>query len=417
MSQGGRIVVVGGRVSGLLTAALLARSGEEVVVLERAALGAPTVSIALICPDTLAVFDQIGFGVRLDAMGFTRIGQLSFEILPNVRITGSFPQSFRRSWGYAIRREVLDALLQRHVIAEYPNITWIDSFHVQALVYSNGRVRGVEGAGRDCIGQRIEGDLVIGADGKFSTVAKLARAGFNEAINIRTCFYYAHFKGGPLIDATGTLCTYHGTTPFPLVAFSQDAEDGLIGVGVQASQLRFAEFRKDPHGMLMKTTQLFPQLQDRLRDAKLASKVVGMLVPAMHKRQAWGEGWALVGDAAVHTNPITGQGISFAARAAVWLSEAVARWRRGENEHIAMSNYVNRLSFEFRADFSRAALVADIETPPEAWRQECYAWMARQEHCVNAWLRMLTNAISIEEFESESGLKDAEEMFRPRSDT
>jgi 2-polyprenyl-6-methoxyphenol hydroxylase-like FAD-dependent oxidoreductase len=417
MSCKGQIVVVGGRVSGLLTAALLADQGEKVVVLERGALGAPTVSISLICPDALAVFDKIGFGARLDAMDFTRISQLSFELLPGVRITGSFPRSFGRSWGYAIRRELLDTLLQRHVTTEYPNITWIDSFHVDALVQSNGRVCGVEGARRHGTRQRIEGDLVIGADGKFSTVAELTAAVVEETANIRTCFYYAYFKGAALSPATGTLCTYHGSQPFPLIAFSQEAENGLIGVGVQASQLRFAEFRKDPLGMLTRTTRLFPQLQDRLKDAELASKVFGMLVPVMHKRQAWGEGWALVGDAAVHINPITGQGISFAARAAAWLSEAVARWRCGEHERIAMSDYANHLSYEFRADFRRAALVADIEAPVEAWRTQCYAWMARQPHCVDAWLRMLTNAISIEEFELKSGLADAEEMFHPRSHT
>lgn len=406
------IVIVGGRISGLLTAALLARDGHDVVVAERGTAGDPTISIALICPDTLACFDKIGFGAHLDSLRLTRIRSLSFEVLPGVRFEGLFPHSFGRSWGYAIRREVLDTLLQQFVVSKYRKVTWVGSFHIDSLLWRSGRVCGIEGSRPGGTRRRIEADLVIGADGKFSTVAKLAGASDLESIDLRTCFYYKYFQGATPTNGIGCLSTFHTSEPFPLVAFSQDAENGLIGVGIQASQRRFREVREDPDRLFAHCVRTFPLLRERLRGGEQASKTVGMLIPPLRKRQASGPGWALVGDAATHVNPITGQGISFAARSARYLADAIRDWHQGAREEDVLDSYGTRLLSEFDADFKRSAAVADIEAPTEQWRARCYAWMTRQPSCVDAWLRMLTNAISIKQFENEVRLSEAELRFR-----
>lgn len=412
ISDQGRILVIGGRIAGLTVAALLAAKGEDVVVVERRKLGAPTVSIALVCPDTLAIFDEFGFGRVLDDGDFTRVTSLSFELLPGVRLDGPFPSSFGRSWGYAIRREHLDLLLQQHVVSCFPRVEWVDRFTIQEFLFSGNRACGVRGMTSDGQVREIRADLVVGADGKLSPTAKAMSAEILETVDVRTCFYYAYFQRRVSFHGTGALSTYHGTTPYPSVAFAQDAENGLIGVGIQTSPALFRYFSREPAGALQEALRALPALQEKLAETDIVSRVYGMLVPPMQRRKVHGPGWALAGDAAVHINPITGQGVSFAARAAKWLSEAVKAWRNSDDSKNAFEAYGLRISEEFADDFERAAAAADIDAPIEPWRQQFYSAFTRSEDCRTLWLQMLTNAISINEFNQKSGILAAEQAFR-----
>lgn len=406
------IIVVGGRIAGSLVAALLAQRGERVVVLERMRTGAPVVSIALVCPDTLAVMDQIGFGQHLDSLGLEKIKHVSFEIAPGVRVSGPFPKSFGRAWGYAIRREILDRLLHEYVVSSFSGVDWIEGFRVEGLIREGERVIGVEG--ESTVEKRcIMGDFVIGADGKFSTIASLAEAKVLEKSDIQTCFYFAYFRHAHEA-LPGSLTTYHREKPFPFVAFSQTADAGLVGVGVQGSKARFARFRSDPAGVLRQLVSTIPELKNAIEGAHIEGKTQGMLVPPMYRKQCFGPGWALVGDASVHMNPITGQGVSFAARAARWLSEAIENWRGGAPELAAMNRYGEQVEQEFAADFARAAVAAELDAPIEPWRVQCYDWLSKKADHADAWLAMMTNAISIDSFRQMTGIEDAERSFGAR---
>ena len=66
-----------------------------------------------------------------------------------------------------------------------------------------------------------------------------------------------------------------------------------------------------------------PQLTERLRHARRTSPVQGMLRMPNQVRQAFGPGWALVGDAGYHRDAVTAHGISDAFRDAELLAVAV----------------------------------------------------------------------------------------------
>jgi flavin-dependent dehydrogenase len=66
-----------------------------------------------------------------------------------------------------------------------------------------------------------------------------------------------------------------------------------------------------------------PQLTERLRQARRTSPVQGMLRMPNQVRQAFGPGWALVGDAGYHRDAVTAHGISDAFRDAELLAVAV----------------------------------------------------------------------------------------------
>ena len=81
------------------------------------------------------------------------------------------------------------------------------------------------------------------------------------------------------------------------------------------------------------------QLADRLRRGRAASPVRGTLGLPNQIRQAAGPGWALVGDAGYHRDPITGHGITDAFRDAELLARDVSDQLRGGMPTISPDRY------------------------------------------------------------------------------
>jgi flavin-dependent dehydrogenase len=93
--------------------------------------------------------------------------------------------------------------------------------------------------------------------------------------------------------------------------------------------------------------------------------VRGALRLPNHIRQAAGPGWALVGDAGYHRDPITGHGISDAFRDAELLAVAIDGALRGDvDEGAALAGYQGRRDEMLRQVFDlTVALVAFPEAP------------------------------------------------------
>ena len=72
-----------------------------------------------------------------------------------------------------------------------------------------------------------------------------------------------------------------------------------------------------------------PGLGDRITSGSVREPLRGTVGLPNHVRRAWGPGWALVGDAGYHRDPITSHGMTDAFRDAELLAEAVARGAAG----------------------------------------------------------------------------------------
>lgn len=85
-----------------------------------------------------------------------------------------------------------------------------------------------------------------------------------------------------------------------------------------------------------------PSLAERLRGTERTSPVRGALRLPNQLRVSAGPGWALVGDAGYHRDPITGHGISDAFRDAELLARALDRSLRGGNTAAELAGYWRR---------------------------------------------------------------------------
>ena len=95
---------------------------------------------------------------------------------------------------------------------------------------------------------------------------------------------------------------------------------------------RFDEFRRDVEGNFLRTLDT-AGLGERIRAGRRAERFRGTPDLPSYLRQPYGPGWALVGDAGLLMDPVTGQGISHAFRDAELLADAIymgsaasARW-------------------------------------------------------------------------------------------
>ncbi len=171
------VVVVGARVAGSATALLLARAGLRVLVVDRARRGADTVSTHALMRGGVRQLQRWGLLDALIAAGTPPVRRILFHYGEDV-----IPVTVRPAAGvdalYAPRRPLLDTLLADAAAHAGARITYGST--ITGLLRDGNRVTGVQLRDR-AGGLRTESaGLVIGADGRRSTVA--------AAVGARTLF-------------------------------------------------------------------------------------------------------------------------------------------------------------------------------------------------------------------------------------
>jgi 2-polyprenyl-6-methoxyphenol hydroxylase-like FAD-dependent oxidoreductase len=186
-------VVVGARVAGSLTAALLAQSGMRVLVVDRAKFPSPTLSTHFFRGDGLVrAMSQVGVLDQVLAHGSPFL--TSEYLYVDGDATGEKgPPQDPGSAGYclSVRRDPLDATLLAFVRTQGADVeTFVAA---TGLVFDGERVAGVRL--RD--GRTIRAGLVVGADGRRSMVAEAVGAADRERHTGKRALYYRYVEGMP----------------------------------------------------------------------------------------------------------------------------------------------------------------------------------------------------------------------------
>jgi len=217
---------------------------------------------------------------------------------------------------YAPRRTVLDRLLvdaARNAGAEVRHGVLLSELRFA----SDGRVIGV--ALKDAGGSSltVRADIVIGADGRQSTLAQLVNArAYVEGVNASGIVFgyfenlaqdgsHWHFAKNA---AAGVIPTNSGHCVFAAVPCPQF----------------LTTFRRDVmRGFFHVLGSISPELRADAERATLIGRLRGFGGAPGYLRQCHGAGWALVGDAGYFKDPLTAHGITDALRDAELLSRAI----------------------------------------------------------------------------------------------
>jgi flavin-dependent dehydrogenase len=217
---------------------------------------------------------------------------------------------------YAPRRAVLDAILAdaaRDVGADVRFGTSVTGLRRDRT----GRVTGITGrAGPADL--EVGADLVVGADGRRSTIARCVGAGAARVAPASGAVIYRYFRD----DA---IAGYHWHYAAGAAAGVIPTNDGLACVfaATSAEHLRRELGGGADAGLRRVLARAAPGLADRLdcRGAAGPPRVFPGLTGYL--RDAAGPGWALVGDAGYFKDPITAHGITDALRDAQILARVV----------------------------------------------------------------------------------------------
>ncbi len=158
--------------------------------------------------------------------------------------------------------------------------------------------------------------IVIGADGMHSLVARQVQAPEYNLVEPLTCNYYSYWRG---LNLSG-LELYPRNGRFMIAA---PTHDGLALIHVVAPRSEFATFRQDVERYFFDALALAPRLEQRVRRAERVEPYIGTADTLNFFRKPYGPGWALVGDAGYHRDPVTTQAVSDAFRDAAALCEAL----------------------------------------------------------------------------------------------
>ncbi|HEX9371790.1 MAG TPA: NAD(P)/FAD-dependent oxidoreductase, partial [Roseiflexaceae bacterium] len=186
------VIIVGGRPAGATLAARLGQAGLRVLLLERATFpSAPAASCPAIYPSTLRLLDEIGADEAEYARSTPKIRRIVSEIRDDFRVTIRIPAVYGRDYLYAIDRARFDAELWR-TAARSPGVTARAGFAVADLLREGERVAGVRGRSPGGPEERFTAGCVVGADGRFSLVArKVGARSYDERADLPTAIYYA----------------------------------------------------------------------------------------------------------------------------------------------------------------------------------------------------------------------------------
>jgi flavin-dependent dehydrogenase len=354
------IVIVGRRVAGAATAMLLARLGHDVVVVDQASFPSDTVSTHAIARSGVVQLRRWGL---LDAVldsGAPAIRQVTFHALGE-----SVSRTIKHKAGVGLvvapRRYVLDTITAAAAERAGAGVrTGVTVTGVQRD--RRGRVAGVYGHDRGGAPIDLGARYVIGADGLRSRVARSVGATINEARLAGGAAQYAYYAGIPWAGMeffvaersfAGVFPTHQGQACIWVCTPSADA---------QAVRRRTGS-REESFGELLECSA--PQLAGRLRHAHRTSPVRGMLRQPNQVRQAFGPGWALVGDAGYHRDAVTAHGISDAFRDAEFLAVALDQaLSAGAEERPALARYQQQRDQALREIFEITCRLAAYPAVP-----------------------------------------------------
>lgn len=326
------VVVAGARCAGASTAMLLARRGLRVLVADPLPRGRDTLSTHALMRGAVVQLHRWGLLEPLRAVGTPAVPLTTFDY-GDETVTVPIKPADGIDALYAPRRTVLDPLLSE--AAERAGAEVVRGLAVVALDRdADGRVRAAVLEGPERLPRRVSTDLVIGADGLRSRVARLVGAPVEHTARHTTASIYGYWTGLGAEEFRWYFRPGAGIGTIPT------NDDGTCVFASVRPALLAAERARPDIGARDAVASLFertirqgdPGLADRLASLPRSGTLRAFAgVPGFLRRSA-GPGWALVGDAGYFKDPITAHGITDALRDAELLARAVTEGTDGSLE-------------------------------------------------------------------------------------
>jgi 2-polyprenyl-6-methoxyphenol hydroxylase-like FAD-dependent oxidoreductase len=308
----GRVVIVGAGPAGAALAYLLARRGVEVALLERHPELERTFRGDGLQPSGIDAFDQMGLGDQLRQLPRAIIKTI--DLYQGGRRRARIATESLGFIGCFIPQPAVLAMLTDQS-RKHPSFELHMGTAVRDLIRSGDRVTGVQAEGPDGPREYLA-DLVVGTDGRYSTVRKrgalteLPSPQHFDVLNFMVPFPACWPDRTTVRLELGPGCI---TVGIPTA-------DGRLWVGLTLQKGQYKDLRAGgpdalTEEMLRRTS---PDLVAHLRANPQALKHPVLLDVIVGRLETWtAPGLLILGDAAHPMSPIGGQGINMALRDAL----------------------------------------------------------------------------------------------------
>lgn len=329
------VIIVGGRPAGASLAIHLAQQKLNVLVVDRATFPSrPAVaSSPIIYEGTMKMLEELGLKEDDYCLPGSRANQMVMDFVDHFTVVIPFARlGLERSYIRGLDRAHFDNTMWKHMESHAPYVTTRQGFGMTDIIKDeSGTVIGIVGKSGKGAEERFTANLVVGADGRFSNSARKFGAKIVEERNEFTNGgYEAQWEGVlPYADGMSTEACMYNTARGFIIIFMPVAH-GRYYVGCYYRSQDVKRNGQTPQEYYLNQLQRIPQAWKRLQNARQIEKIEGIRPVENGYREAYGPGWALVGDAFHYKDPLDGQGIYDALTETKLLAEAIGKWKSGQ---------------------------------------------------------------------------------------
>jgi len=316
------VVIVGSRLAGAAAAVPLASAGCRVVVLDRSRFPSNQLSTHLLFPAGVHELKRIGALEGILANDPVRSPWVSFQVGEKIELSERWRASGPIDYCLCVPRTIQDLELVRAARAAGADVR--EKHRLVRVLWRGGRAAGVRYA--DPTGQEhdIYAKLVVGADGRRSTVASEVGAfrPYRASRNGRGLVF--RYGRDPLVGTRAGRTIYQFWEGDSLGFLFPSTPRGTALMLFMGAADEVHRAKADPDGYWAEKLACHPRMAQRVEGMTDLTPLLTTNQTSAYFRASSGPGWVLIGDAGHFKDPVIGQG----QRDAMWsgrvLAESVA---------------------------------------------------------------------------------------------